>query len=192
MTENEVVKNIALHLIKKEKYEISLLSLPYDEGREFLSNNGISEEVIAKITFNSKYPAVDIIANQKSEAGEIEKTIQIAAKGASPSGSVPYNIYSNLGQLLSMNINETASSYEKAASPSLCFAVAFPLNWIGEIAKKLKNEEGILNPLVKSLISGCKAECIELLFYFVENDDNGVKVSRISWEQLFSVNFQTQ
>lgn len=174
LKEYEVIQNVVLYLINKNA-KIIKVSVRKKELiksiKEFLKNNGISENVINQIEFKTEEE--DIIANLRSSKMKTIRKLVFEVKG----GERFYSIYTALGQFICS---------KKSLSTYYWFAFAFPYSWRKEIRKKLlykNNNNNNIVPIVLDIIERYTKKGNRLYFYFVK--DNG-EVIKETWRQTLS------
>jgi hypothetical protein len=172
MEEYEVIAAIVLHLIVNERAEISKISIQKIEQEQYIKNfllfHGVDQSVIDNISFKRKEE--DIVAHLSWNTGRRQKYLEVEAKG----GDTYYNFYTSLGQFICL---------KKSPSTYYWFAFAFPYYWRREVKKMLTNENGLIKPIVTTIVEKLTKGGQGLWFYFVKEDGTVVKET---WKQTLT------
>lgn len=169
MKEFEVIAHTLKYLIHDKGFIPENLSIRKISERKYVEKYLIRENIpkalVANITFNGSDE--DIKGYFHFNQNRRIKRLVIEAKG----GNIYYNIYTMLGQFLTM---------KKSPSSYYWFGFALPMKWENKIKNLLTHKDEV-KPIIQDIIDTYTKNGQGLYFYFV--DDLG-KVTQKTWNKV--------
>jgi len=169
MKEHQVISHLIVHLVKEKSFIPSVISARTKHGQSMIKRALTKSKTNKRLREGIEYcTRKDDIAGHFTHGKHTkDRKLSVEAVG----GSVFYNFYTKLGQLITKI--PSYSNYN-------WFAIAAPAAWEERI-KDLLMHRGKIKPIIEQIIQSRSTRGQGLWFYFIEN--NGT-VLRKTWKQV--------
>lgn len=169
MKEHQVISHLLVHLVKKKSFIPSVVSARKKSQQSMIKRALTKSKIEKRLLEGIEYRTTkdDIAGHFMHGKRSKDRKLIIEAKG----GSVFYNFYTMLGQLITKILSSSHYNW---------FAMAVPAAWEEKI-KDLLTHKGKVKPIIEQIIQSHTRGGQGLWFYFVESDGT---VYRKTWKQV--------